>query len=306
MRRDLEHAVVEAAARHDGILSRRQLLELGLTRRVVDRWASGRRLQRVHRGVYLVGAVMPAWAAERAALLACGPRAVLGHWSAARANGQPAGSAPDVQVHVIIPVGSSARHEGVRPYRTSRLHASEVHRVHGLRVTTPARTLLDLAGWFARRRDGRGMERVVAATLNERLATVGAVRQVMQRHRSQRGAGLLRKILGIDGGAQMTRSDVEARLLAELRASAVPAPELNVRVCGFEVDFLWRQQFLAVEVDGYAWHSSRSRFESDRDRDAALAAAGYTVLRFTWRRITREPVTVATRIAYMLGRLSTR
>lgn len=83
-------------------------------------------------------------------------------------------------------------------------------------------------------------------------------------------------------------------------------PRTNARVTGREVDFLWERERLVVEVDGWAWHSSRNRFENDRQRDAALAAAGYTVLRITWRRIKDEPLAVVAQIAFMLGRLTPR
>jgi very-short-patch-repair endonuclease len=80
-------------------------------------------------------------------------------------------------------------------------------------------------------------------------------------------------------------------------------PRLNAHVASHEADFLWPTERLVVEVDGYAWHSSRNRFEGDRARDATVTGAGFTVLRATWRQITEEPLTVVARIALQLGRL---
>jgi very-short-patch-repair endonuclease len=77
-----------------------------------------------------------------------------------------------------------------------------------------------------------------------------------------------------------------------------------VRVCDYEVDLHWEAERLVVEVDGYAWHSSRNRFEGDRRRDVALTSAGYTLLRFTWRQIVDAPDAVVARIAFVLGRMS--
>ena len=86
-----------------------------------------------------------------------------------------------------------------------------------------------------------------------------------------------------------------------IRAAELPPPEVNARVGGFEVDFLWREQRLVVEVDGFRYHSSRAAFERDRRRDAALAAAGYRVIRVTWRQLVEGPEAVVARIAAALA-----
>ena len=304
---DLHHRVVDLASRQHGIVTRQQLLELGVTSRVAKRWLRQGRLRVIHRGVYLVGAVMPERAAEQAALLACGPRAVLSHWTAARFVDLtvPGSVASDV-VWVTIPVSASGRRAGVRAFRTGDLHATEVTRLHDMPVTTPSRTLLDLAVPLGRHGGTRRLEQLVAAALDQQLITETELRRVLERHSSRRGAGLLRLVLDDAGGPRLARSEAEEELLRLIRLAKLVLPRTNARVAGREVDFLWPQERLVVEVDGYAWHSSRNRFETDRERDAVLAAAGYTVLRVTWRRIVDEPLATVARIAFMLGRLGAR
>lgn len=89
-------------------------------------------------------------------------------------------------------------------------------------------------------------------------------------------------------------------MLALCRRHRLPRPEVNVKVDRFEVDFLWREQQLVVEVDGWEAHRSRSAFEEDRARDARLAVLGYEVVRFTWRQVTHDGATVAKTIRALL------
>jgi very-short-patch-repair endonuclease len=101
----------------------------------------------------------------------------------------------------------------------------------------------------------------------------------------------------VTGRPALTRSEAEERLLSLIRSAELPSPEVNVPVHGFEVDFLWRDHGLAVEVDGYTYHSDPHAFERDRARDAKLAAHGYPVIRVTWRQIIDSPAAVVARVA---------
>jgi very-short-patch-repair endonuclease len=89
-------------------------------------------------------------------------------------------------------------------------------------------------------------------------------------------------------------------LLRLIRDARLPAPETNAYLHHLEVDFLWPQQRLVVEVDGFAYHSDRAAFERDRERDAALVAAGFRVIRVTWRQLVDQPLVVVARIASAL------
>lgn len=313
-RTQLTAAALRMAEEQDNLVTRQQLLAAGMSAKAVAGLVAKGWLKPMGRGVYLIGATPPPWCRERAVLLRC-PTAVLSHWSAARLDGMvpdggtaasrgTAAKPADADVvWIIVPKASSGRAPGVRALRTDHLHATEWRHVRGLAATTPARTLLDLAVPIGRAGEARRLERLVAASLDEKRCTAEELFAVLARHAHSRGAGLLRLVLGDDGRPALTRSEAEERLRQHLLDAEVAPWQHNVRVAGYEVDFLWPKEKLVVEVDGVAWHSSRHRFQADRDRDNALHAAGYTVLRFTWQRIDRKPMAVVARIAHMLGRL---
>jgi very-short-patch-repair endonuclease len=146
----------------------------------------------------------------------------------------------------------------------------------------------------------RGLERAFGEAVARRLTTGAAVLDVLSRHPRQPGSRALRSVLGSDQLA-LTRSEAEERLLALIRRAGLPEPETNVRICGYEVDFLWRPQRLIVEMDGHAFHSTPERFESDRLRDGVLAAAGLRVMRVTWRQLTQEPEAILVRLGAALA-----
>ncbi len=98
----------------------------------------------------------------------------------------------------------------------------------------------------------------------------------------------------------MTRSAAERRLLRVIRNSSLASPLVNARVGRYEVDFLWPREQVIVEMDGFQWHSDKTAFERDRERDAELQAAGYRVIRVTWRQLSRDPDAVIHRIARVL------
>jgi very-short-patch-repair endonuclease len=115
------------------------------------------------------------------------------------------------------------------------------------------------------------------------------------------GARRLRAVLAEAAPPSLTRSQAERRLLDLVRAAGLPHPRANARVRGFEADLLWPDERLVAEVDGFAFHASRRAFERDRARDAALAAAGYTVVRVTWRQLDEAPHAVVARLAAALA-----
>jgi len=115
------------------------------------------------------------------------------------------------------------------------------------------------------------------------------------------GTARMRRVLSAEGSSGFTRSDAERRVRALIRQGKLPQPETNVRLLGYEVDFLWRAERLVVEVDGMAFHGHRRAFERDRGRDQVLVAAGYRVIRVTRLQLEREPLAVLARIAQALG-----
>lgn len=292
----IDWAIARLATRQHGVVSRTQLLIAGVTRHQVEwRLASGR-LHAVHRGVYRVGHRAPGPRARAmAAVLACGPGAVISHRSAARMWELLAADEQD-EIEVTVCRSRAPNRSGIRTRRTTTLDDRDISLLDRIPITTPARTLLDLAAALP----PYLLERIVAEARVRRLADRRSTADQLQRNPGRPGTRALRTLLELPGGPAFTRSEAERRMLALVRAADLPPPLVNSRIGRYEVDFLWRAQRIAVEVDGYAYHSNRRAFERDRAKDAALAAAGHTVLRVTWRQIADTPEAVIARLAAAL------
>lgn len=138
--------------------------------------------------------------------------------------------------------------------------------------------------------------------MRERQTSRESLLELLQRHAGRTGSPALRAVLGAPGGPAFLRSEAEGRFLALVRKARLPPPECNTVLSGHEVDFLWRPQRLAVEIDGRSYHDSAAAMDRDRDRDADLAAAGFRVVRVTWTRLDSEPEAVLVRVAQALVR----
>jgi hypothetical protein len=222
-----------------------------------------------------------------AGVFACGPHAVLSH--------QPAASLWDLRrsssaaVHVTAPRSRSGP-PGVRVHRVRTLHPEDVARVDGIPVTSVARTLLDNAEALPPRQLIRMLEQAERLQLFD----LSAVERLLARSRGRHGIKpLCAGIAALHGEPPRVNSDWERDLLDFCDDHCLPRPELNSIVEGYEVDALWREQKLIVELDSYAFHRHLAAFENDRRKDAALQLAGYIVLRITWRRFVEEPKEVA-------------
>lgn len=283
--------VMATAARQHGVVTTEQLAAAGLGPNAIARRVAQGRLNRLHRGVYMAASLPAPLTAEMAAVLACGPTAVLSHHAAAALWGLRARR--DGDIDVTVAGERPRRRPGIRTHRARRLEDRTVHQ--RIPVTTAARTLLDLAPLLPQAQFDRTLEEAQV----QRLVTPPALDAVVVRS-GHRGAGHLRAALQRMREPALTRSEAEARLLALIRAAELPAPRTNTIVLGFEVDLLWPSQRLIIEVDGFAFHSTRRAFERDRVRDARLQAAGFRVIRVTWRQIVDTPHAVAARIAAAL------
>lgn len=294
---DAHRALADLASCQHGVVARRQLVALGLGRRAIEGLLARGRLHGVHRGVYLVGhrAAHPT-AREMAALLAVGAGAALSHGTAAARLGLRA-RAPEV-IDITVERRTPTTGVGFHVHRTVRLEPPDVLHRDRLRMTSPARTVLDLAAHLERRALGWMIEDAVARS----ILTTGDVRDVLARHRGRRGAALLRDALNeLSGPPAFTRSEAERRLHDLIRHAGLPRPRANVLVGGWSVDAHWPASRLVVEVDGFAHHGGRAAFERDRRKDAALQAAGFRVARLSWRQITGEPLAVAALLARLLA-----
>jgi very-short-patch-repair endonuclease len=288
-------AIAELATRHHGVVTRRQLLDLGLGSDAIKHRIASGFLHPLHLGVYSLGhlALAPR-ANEAAALLACGPAAVLSHRSAAAAW---ALADPDPDLIDITLIAHKCRPKaGVRVRRVARLDALDVRSHDGLRVTAPARTLLD----FAATATADELERAVAEARRRRLVTDSSLEGSLHRAPTRAGVRALRGLMGRHVDAPFTRSHAERVLLRLLRRAELPEPLTNVRLHGLEVDFYWPAAALVLEVDGHAFHGNRAAFERDRRRDQVLVAAGLRVIRVTWRQLAQGSLAVVARIAQAL------
>lgn len=263
----MDQRVAALAARQHGVVSRAQLVALGTGRGAVAARIRAARLHRVHRGVYAVGhAVLGRDGRWLAAVLACGDGALLSHRSAgALWDLRPSESA---RIDVTVPRTTRVRStSAVAVHRTTR--PTKPATVRGIPVTTPMRTLDDLAAVLPQ----RALERAVEQAETLRLLDVAAVRSPR-----------VRRLIATHDFAP-TRSDLEKAFLALCRRHGLPRPGVNTYVAGFEVDFAWPEQRLIVETDSHRHHGTRAAFERDRARDARLTAQGWRVVRFTYRQL---------------------
>jgi very-short-patch-repair endonuclease len=291
-----DRVISRIASRQHGVVARRQLLAAGITRNQIGHRLARWRLHELHRGVYLVGhSVPPAYAREMAALLACGPTAVISHRSAAavwRLLPYP----PPGDVCVTVPPGRSAARADLEIHRVVIARPDIRHR-HRLALTSPPRTILDLAASY----DERSLEALVAEANYRRLASEDELRAQLDRNPLRRGRLKLRDIHDRPGGPQRTRSPAERELLRVLRRAGITGFECNARIHGYQVDFLWRELSFVVEVDGWDAHSGRVAFERDRLKVATLNAKGITVMPVTGRQIRDDPDGVLGRVVAALA-----
>jgi very-short-patch-repair endonuclease len=292
----VDRAIAAIAARQHGVAARWQLLAAGVTRHQIALRLRDGRLYEVHRGVYLVGhRISPPLAVEQAALLACGAMAVLSHRSAANLWSllrYPA-SAP---AWVTVPPGRSAHRPRIK-IRRGALASGDIRHRHGLRLTSPPRTILDLSHLLS----GEELESVVTEGQYRRLASEAELRAQVDGNDGRRGVANLRRVLDLPGGVKRTRSSGERAMLWLLRRAGIDGFETNARTHGYEVDFLWRYAGVAVELDGWEAHSGRVAFERDRLKIASLSAHGLTVIPVTARQVRDDPNGVARRLGRALA-----
>jgi very-short-patch-repair endonuclease len=282
--------VADVAARQHGVVSLRQLHAAGLSEKAIRHRVAHGHMTRLHSGVYRVGQLTSPFAEPFAAVLACGPTAVLSHDAAAALHGIAQRRPGPVDVTVTA---GRPRPRGVRVHRAA-LPPEERAERDGIAVTTAARALVDVAPTWRRRELEHGVEQAVVLGLAPEAELEAAARS------RRRGAARLRRVLADLGTPSLTRSEAERRLLELIRSAQLPHPVANARVGRFEVDLLWPRERLVVEVDGFAFHSTRQAFERDRARDAALQLAGHRVIRITWRQLVRERFAVVATLSAAL------
>jgi hypothetical protein len=284
-------AIGRLASRQQGNVTRAQLLALGLNSAAISYRVKTGRVHRVHRGVYSVGRP-PRTAHERAsaAALACGPGAALSHrsalalWELADRWG----------FGFEVLVRSDRRPNGIRPHLCTDLQPRDFRRQHGIRVTSPARTLLDCAPLLSQ----KALARAVNEALRRKLLRRSDLADVLERFPGYRGAHKLAEFVHATGGP--TRSGWEDDFPAFCRHFGLPEPEMAANVGGWEVDALFPNEKVIVELDGWEFHSSRESFETDRERDVSTLAAGCVTVRLTWERMHERAAREAARLHTIL------
>jgi predicted transcriptional regulator of viral defense system len=288
-----EREIVALGNRQHGVISRRQLVDLGLGVRTIGRRLETGRLHRLHREVYAVGdprvSVRGRW---MAAVLACGEGALLSHRSAAALWGliRPARDAVDVTS------SSGRRRPGIAVHECA-VYDEDRSELAGIPVTSLARTVFDLAETI----DEERLIRAVEEADRLKLLRVSELEAVYARCPGRRALAPIRRLLDDLRAPVETRSPLEDRIVALCDEYELPMPATNVTVLDHEVDALWPEQRLIAEADSVAFHSHRAAFERDRERDAARQVAGYRVIRLTHRRLEREPATVADELRSLLN-----
>jgi predicted transcriptional regulator of viral defense system len=301
--RALRDPAVEMAAlatRQHGVVARWQLLELGLSRHVIAHLVKRGRLHPVHRGVYAVGHRRLTTAGRRmAAVLACGEGAVLSHRSAAALWGiRPTGSAR-IEISTLR---HRRGHSGVVVHETE-LPADEVTVHDGIPVTTPARTLLDVAALLDVHRLARAAERAEAL----RLTSPTTLSQLLDRYPKRAGTPNIKRLIEEQRIVPTTTAnDLERCFLSFLDANELPRPLTNESLDpNTTPDFRWPEQRLIVELDGFETHGTRQAFERDRARDRRLLASGWRVARITQRQLDDDPEAIAAELRAVLRSATT-
>jgi very-short-patch-repair endonuclease len=288
----VEQAIARIAARQDNVISVDQLRTAGLGRGAITHRVKAGTMQRLHTGVYLLGAAPPTpMARARAAALACGADAVVSHRSAACLYGL----LPDLggNVNVTVVARNQAPRPGIRRHRVGALARGDVSVMSGLRITTVARTICDLAATES----ARDTEQAFQEALYHEIVTDRALGKVLEREPNRRGAPVIRALIK---DPRLSRSERERRLLRLIKAAQLPKPLTNVLVHGYKADMYWPSYGLIVEFDGWGAHGHRLAFENNRKRDQVLIANGLRVMRVTDRQLTDEPIAIAARIAQAL------
>jgi hypothetical protein len=273
-----------------GLVARRQLLEKSIQARAIEGRIERGQLHAVHRGVYAVGyRLRSAEATWMAAVLACGPGAVLSRRSA----GQLWWIVPRRDIWPEVTRSSSCHgRPGISVHRAELL-ADEIEEVGGIPVTSVTRTLFDFAGMASRRELERAMNEVEVRGLTARLS----LPDLLARYPGRRGAGNLRELLVAKVPVGITQNDFEELFVGFLDGHGLPRPLLNgtlpIRGRLLRPDCMWPRQRLIAELDGRASHGTERGFESDRQRDRILLAEGWRSTRITWRQLRDEPASIA-------------
>jgi very-short-patch-repair endonuclease len=296
----LDGAIAELARGQYGVVSRRQLLEIGEKEKGIDHRLAVGRLHLLHHGVYAVGhRVVSREGRWLAAVLATGPDAALSHWSAAalwmiRPNQRSV-------IDVTIP-HKSRSWDGIKRHHKA-LPADEVAIRDGIPVTSVPRTIFDLAAT----EDVDVIASMLRESEHRNLWDRLSLPDLVERYPGRRGVNKVRLALQriTEEPSGRKRSRLEERFAPFLRRHRLPFPRFNDWILlgakRYQVDCHWPGTGQIVELDGWEGHGTRTAFRDDRERDRRLAVAGYSVTRLTWNQLNDEPEQIAADLRKLLG-----
>jgi predicted transcriptional regulator of viral defense system len=273
-----DRRVSALAARQWGVVSLDELRACGLDRNAVRTRVARGWLHAVHRGVYAVGHVqLPTVGRFLAAVKACGAGAVLSHFAAAALLGFVRWDRRLIEVTVA---GNATRtHPGLRVHKTATLQRADWVIRDGIPVTSPARTLVDLAAYST----PRDLRRAVREALAHKRVSLRQLIAAKTRLGPRRGSAVLAEVLS---HAAPTRSELEDVVLDLILGAGFRKPDVNVslRLNGRVVipDFRWPAQRVVVEADSATWHGNALARQDDAERQALLEAHGERVVRVSW------------------------
>jgi very-short-patch-repair endonuclease len=287
--------LADLAKRQHGIVSIRQLTgPLGYSEAAVHRAVCAGRLHRLYRGVFAVGHInLSRHAHCLAAVLACGPHALLSHVSAAWLWGLTKTSPLPASVSTPL---HRRRRPSIRLHEARSLTTEDRALLEGIPVTSLPRTLLDLAATVR----FEWLEKMVERSEDLELFDLRAVEELLERTVGHHGHGPLRKAIALYKPSSFTRSTLERRFLELCLEAGLSQPRTNFVAYGFELDCYWPEFRFAVELDVFETHGTRAAFERDRKRQEDLLLVGVATSRVTGPRLEREPEEVIARIGRLL------
>jgi hypothetical protein len=295
VRTTVEQRLGRIAGAAHGVVTRAQLLRVGVTPAEIEHRLRTGALLREHRGVYRVGHRAPSVEARYlAAVQACGERALLSGRAAGYLLGLLKGRAPAPEV-------TAPTERRVKGMRTRRAHGPrDAMTWRGIPVTTVARTLVDLAGVLS----ADDLARACHEAGVRYHTTPAMVEAVLARRPNSPGAANLRAVMR--GDTRVTLSRLEARFLERLREAGLALPRTNRRAGSKRVDCRWPDQRLTVELDSYRYHHSRYAWEQDRRREREARARGDELRRYTWRDGSEDPAPMLAELRALIPASATR
>jgi hypothetical protein len=300
----IDEPIAHLAAVQHGVFALSQVTAFGLTARAVQQRAARSRVHRIHHGVYSLvpRALLTRKGHWMAAVLACGPGAVLSHQKAAALHGIR--DSARAKIDVTIPRRSVLRRAGIDVHQAPTLAAHDIAVVDNIPCTTVARTLLDLAEVI----DARPLELAFDKSEILELFDLRAINDQLARNPTRPGAAIIRRLLEEHYvGSTLTESMIEEAFFALTRRLGLPDPQVQQWIdLGdggpmIRADFVWRPQRVIVETDGTRVHGTHQARERDPRRDQRAILAGWKPIRTTWRQIFRRPQELGPTLVRLVG-----